>query len=546
MNFYVQPSDVLAVATSNPAYAAFATRIGRCGTPYTFVAQTTYATFKTAFDALSADARLVIMNGVEFPWLAINSSRTDASVDSSWTDGTYAGVQTEFTRQGLGTVTVGTTLAQLQQCGRQLWIDCATYAKANGCRHIINFSSFGVSFNNTTGGIPRAGMRSSATNIGYWLATGGEPTFASVIDTASNSTGSFKPSMSSHHDSVDADGCSNYNFVPHGADWSVALPKWTSGGIVRKNSAGATQSPDFEATTLREARKRTVATWCYEYRRGRNTVAAADTTYTQHAKRPVANICTFSPATPDLALASYIRRNHWCGLFASDPTTVADDVIGSLFFTPDTDTPNVVPPDEVWLWDSSLYYWVTFPTNSRALTGDASVQKQIDAVRVAMEKLFFGRPQWQSGDPTGDEPAGGTDWSAHDTYNQTNNLGDALWYRGNSTAVWRNSSGTLHATIVSQGLTINFAAGGATAKLAPYFTAAQVAGTANITQADVESAIALYISEWMTQAIERAAAIIQANALAVRKGPSDNTQKRFSRRVMVDTANWIPERRPRR
>lgn len=506
VRLYANEDDLIALSPASGDHDTYAARIRAVTVPYVFIGVNTHAEWVTYWSSLTADQKVSAQFGIEYPWNEIINAPQGSTPDPTWIDGTtYPQVQTEFTRQLLGTVTGATTTNQLKTAAVGLWTKVSTDAAADGNTNRINYGG-PWSFNNTTGGIPRSGLKASST-VGYWLSSGPNPTFTSVVNTQSGPTGGLETMMLANAGAT-ADGISNYSFIPNGTDWSVALPYWTSGGIVRKNAAGTTQTPDFAATELRYWKQRTIAEWTYQYRRGRDIVAAADGSFATAATRDVAHITTFSPATPDLAAVPFIQNNHWVGLFDSDPLAVADDLIGSLFLTPDAETPYVTPPEEVWIWDSCRYYWITIPTNQRSAV-TAAEQKQIDAVRHSFEKLFFGRPQWTSGDPTG-----GTVAATHESFLASNNLGDALWYRGNSTTVWRNSSGVLHATLIAQGLTINFTSGGATAKLAPYFTAGQIAGTTAITQADVEDAIAHYISEYITSAVERAATLIAAHESA--------------------------------
>lgn len=513
VRLFASPELLLAITDSHPDYAAYAARLAAVSTPYTAITEVSYAAAVAAYDALDADEKFAVMfNVYENPILEILTARQDSAVPSTWTDGTtFPGLQTEATRQSAGTITGSWTMAQFKTLAVTMYNDLADYATANGSTYVVHYSSPGVSFNNTTGGTPRAGVRASATTASYWGSSVSHPTLASVFDTAANATGNLETLMAGNRGCT-ADGIGTYTFVPDGETWSDAVDSWTSSTIDRKTVGGVTTTPDFEASMLREWKRRTQSTWCYEYRRGRDTVATNDGSFAADAERDVALIVTPGPSSPDQYGSAYIDRNHWIGLWDGTAQRTAEDLFGSLFLTGNADTPNVTAPEEVWVWAAARYYWVTLPTNDRSASSSGN-QKQIDRARCAWEKMFFGRPQNADDENIGvDSPS-----PSHDTWYSTNNLGDALWYRGNSTAVWRNASGVLHSSLILAGLTIDFSPGGVTEPLAPYFTAGQIAGTEAITQADIEDAIELWVTERHVSVIE-AASVIIAEADATETG----------------------------
>ena len=506
VRLFASPSLLIGVASDHASYAAFAARVEAVATPYTVINETTYAGAIADFAALTDAEKLAVMWNVEVPWLEVITARQDASVPAAWKDGTYPQLQTEFTRQGAGTIGGGTTMAQFKAVAVQLFQDLTTYALANGAENSIHFSSAGWSFNNTTGGVPREGVRASATLRSYHGSSVSHPTFTSVVNTASDATGNVETILLSNRGSG-RDGTAYYTFVPDGETWSDCVDLWTSSTLDRKNVAGTTVTPDFTADDLRAWKRRTVSTWTYQFRRGRDIVAGNDGSFADDAERPVAMIATLEPATPDQYASAYIDRNHWIGLWDGTAQRTADDVIGSLFLTPDADTANVTTPDEVWIWGSARYYWVTIPTNQRSASSSGD-QKMIDRARCAWEKMFFGRPQNADEENIGaDSPS-----PSHDTWYAANNAGDTYWYRGNGSTVWRSSAGVVAAGLTALGLTIDFTSGGVTEALAPYFTASQVAGTAAITQDDIENAIALWVSERLVSAAEASAQLIAEGA----------------------------------
>jgi len=507
VQLFAEAERLIALSTSHDDYAAFAARVNACATPMIVIGGgQTYAGFVSAFDALTDSQKYSVMANIEFPWLAILSADTDATPSTDWYGaGQYATiVQTEFTRQSAGTVSGSTTITEYKEVAEQLWQDVATYATSNGCVNFIHYATPGWGISNSANGVPYEGVRSSASRS-YWLTTGSHITHEDVADQQVDANGPL-PGLMRAQRGATADGLSWYSPWPEGVDYSDAIDAWEafSDTCVRKSAGGVTQATDFEAGMLRQWEEATTASVCYQYRRVRDLAADADVSLADDAERDVALIVLLSPQAPDLATGVFSQRNHWTARFNADPAERASKIVGAIFRAADADTPDVRSPEQVWVWDSARYYWSTYPTLSRAASS-SSVQKGIDQVRHAYEVKFFGRQLLADDDPTGEASPS----PSHDSYYQTNNLGDTLWSAANASTEWRSASGVLHASIVSAGLTIDF--DDETADLAPYFTASQIAGTAAIDGADIRDAIEHYISEYLVSALEAASEIVALN-----------------------------------
>lgn len=514
---YAEPWRHIAVAEGHARFAEFEARILAATTRCTWLEVQTFDQMVAAFDALTEDERLNVVTNAENPWLAVITARQDATPSSSWhSGGQYASVvQAEFTRQGAGTVSGSTTMAQYKAVGIRCWQDCTTYAGENGCENHFHYASPGYAFSDGLVGVPRQGIRDSGTVRTYWEDLDGSYDDLATVVAATHDANGALPDIMDAHDGCAADAVGFYSFVPDGTQWSDAISKWTAltgaSSLPRKNPAGVTQTPPFEATDLQSWIRFNYGALTHNYRTARDAVADADPDYAAAAARPMAVVLTPSPSGAGTGLADFIRRNHWQGLVTTDTDTVAQNLVGGFFLDSDADTTVGDIPEVIHWWDNIRYYRITFPTNQRDHASTSADDKiRMDQERHAIEKLFLGRPHWEDGDPTGNAPAGGTDWSEHDDFFEAKNLGDPVWYRANGSFVMRNASGVVHPTLVAAGLTVDFTEGGATELLAPHFSAAQVAGSAAITADDFVDAMELYYSEWSVSIFEAAAEIIAA------------------------------------
>lgn len=510
MRMFVAPSTLNALPTGHPRYDTYDARFRLCGTYYEFIGAASYVDFVAGFDAAKADdpARIVsVMPNIEFPWLGMLSAKTDATPSVSWYT-TYLSVTTaEFARQGYAAPSAATPMSLWKSVAERLWREVVDYARENGTENVFHYATPGWATTNSAGA-PHDGVRPSSS-ISFW---GSDPVyyppFEDVVAEVYAANGEL-PSLMRAQENATAHGLGFYTIIPDFGSWSDAAGAWqlSDSNFFRKNAAGVTVSPDYEETMTRRWEASTLASCTWHYQYAMNEVAGADPTLEATAALPVAMIALAGPASPDLAGNTHASRNHWIGLFWDDPADQAEAICGSLFRAADAETPNVATPSFFLLWYSAAYYCRVYPRMTRSAQ-TAAVQKGVDQIRHAYEKLFYGRPQLSTSGVTGVDPTGSADFALHDAFFAAQNAGDTYWSEANGSTVLRDASGVVAPGFLALGLDIDFTEGGCTERLAPFFTAAQVAGTAAITVTDAALAIAEFATDYIAQLAEACADIV--------------------------------------
>lgn len=422
---YVDPRIVLGFDEGDDEFAAYAERLEAVSSRFTYLSadatggnvSNTYASVVAQYEALSAaDRARPVMVNAEYPWLAILQTEEGGAVSSSWTDGTtYPQVQVEFTRQGLGTVSGSTTLAELQAAAQGLYNDISAELTSQGCPMVVHYASVGLSFSDFAG-VPRGGLRASAPANGRSWFSKNPYTIREAIDIEIDGKVIRYLTEAQSDDAVH--GAAMYCFVPNSTRFTANIANYTSSQITRKNAAGTTVSPDFHADDLRFWVRDTSRRLIAEYRRAMHKSYANEGLSASLIPTKVCAI-VHGFGIPAL-MGSFINWQHWIGLGMKDVTRTAEDEFAALFTAGDADSPLAGGPDMVMVWHSAKYYFVTIPflnTNT-----DNDVQKQTFMVRWAHEVDFFGRPAFTSG-----EPVGNTNQTTQNTWFQTHQMGDGYW-----------------------------------------------------------------------------------------------------------------------
>lgn len=524
MRFFAGPESMIAFprASDPAAWDAMAVRWQAFCEDMWTVGGINYDAFVALYDAVPLERRTNVMIDVETPWngiLAAEQDFTHAEIaahagvaDPLHENAALAGA---WARQGRGTLDASTPVAQLKDCAITEWIDCVSYALANGSTNVIHYGSHPSNFSehaHAVGGLRLPTSDGKATLRSYCGADAVYfRTLAQRVADGSNANSGMADMMRAH-DGATAEAFALYPFRINGEDWPaiMALMRNAYGyGAFKRYLANSTTAvgsgdPEYVPADERAWVRATVAAMVPAYRLARDNAAAIDSDLIERAQRPVAAIMFLSPPSPDFTYHADFGASHMIGAWDDDPATAAADMIGALFGDADADTPVVGPPDQVWLWDAATYYWGSLAFDTRSVAA-AQYRPQMDRLRVAILKRWFGLPKLGVAEAA---LIGSRDWAAQDAWYLAWSGGDTIFANSNPTAAWRDATGAVHGSLTALGCTVDF--DGPTAELAQYFTAGQVAGTQTIAQTDISLAVRKGISEYILRVGEIGAELAAA------------------------------------
>lgn len=426
---YADPRTLIAFSEGSSEYATYLARLERVATRYSYVsaASNDYATFVSAFDALSAgDQTGAVMANVETPWLEMLMTTDAEGKDAAWL--TDPAVVSEASRQGV-TIGAGTTLDQYKAIGIKLWRDCADYARSRGCTRIIHYASPSWSFS-FTGGPPRAGVRPNATGQTCWPA--GPSDAFDDFSAAGELWALFAAQANS-----DAFGAGFYSFCPTSDDYSQLVESTTLAayGWGRTLADGTTPaSTDFDLDSLRYWTGQNSRAMAAKLRKWLSYWSATESAsrWGYGSRNRIAAIVF--PCGNNANRDNFVDYHHWSGMGVKDPSETAACELGAMFYDLDDNQLAGVADngraDEVWIWDSAAFYHIT-QFVSQVGTGSTEAQKLIMRERCAMEKLVFGRPIVGTGEAA---ILGSTDVADHDTWYASNCMPDSTC--NTTTAYW--------------------------------------------------------------------------------------------------------------
>jgi hypothetical protein len=472
-----------------------------------------------------------VMHNIEYDWLSLfghkSATHTNADLKPFFGNGFTEknGYLAEFARQAnmglnymfpeeapIGGLTPGSPQSGIdvyRKVGARLWNDLSDYSKNNStigntAKYVIHHGSPPNAYD---AGVIRSGIRyaddaSAPPYRSYWRGNPSSeyaiPSYKPFIEIMSNTAGSVQ---ALHASQVSADAVSvgywSTNRFPIHPDWAEGATFWFSDegndATRRKLPDGSNAPSDYSysdtlywlskelSTSIGYFKKALVDTGSWKTQSDQKVAAVITTQLFQE------NGTTdgFTPFT----------WNGWSGS-RKDPVQAGQMEAIGLFANRDAHNPLVGQPDQVWIWDSARYYWISLPTTNTA-SADANTKGVVAWARNSLEKVLFGRPEYPTAYKELLESDGLSMAANPSAYGRnvrerqrdwlmSNYLGDEWWVTSNTVWYQSGTSQLPSPCVLSQD-----------SPLAPWLN---FGGT--ITTTDVQLALRHYISDYNCQFVE--------------------------------------------